>query len=87
MPRLVDGQRLNFAGKPCGLVSHDPLDRFQPVLDGADLGPELGILVGQELDPLDCFLVIMGKKRLTPGTVERIAMPITSTIGTIGRSS
>ena len=39
-----DRQRVDFLGQPVRLIGDDALDRLQPILDRAQLGPELGIL-------------------------------------------
>ena len=56
-PPLSMRQRVDFAGQAARLVGDDPLHRLEPVLDRADLGAQLGVLAGQQLDPLLRFLV------------------------------
>src|SRR5262245_32774593 len=74
MPSLFERKRVDLAGELRRLVSDDALDRLEPVLDRAELGPKLRILIRKQLDSLSGFAVGLGIDRLAPRTVERIAV-------------
>src|SRR4051812_46824954 len=73
-PSLVDLERVDLQRQLRRLVGDNPLQGFQPVLDGAELCTKLRVFLREQFDPLGRLAVSLGMNRLAPRAIERIAV-------------
>ena len=51
--RALVAQLFDFLRQPVAVIGDNPLDIGKPVFHRTNFGPQLGILIGQQLDTLD----------------------------------
>src|SRR3954471_15060159 len=70
----VAAERLDLAVEAHCAVGDDALDIGEAVLDRAELGAELGILLAEQPDALHRLVVALGVERLAPAVFQRVAI-------------